>query len=42
MQRQIDYATTTHWYAFDGATDNRQASPEGVREKIAQKWDEEP
>ena len=31
-----DYATTTHWYAFDGATDNGQTSPEKVRERIGQ------
>jgi len=31
-----DYATTTHWYTFDGATDNGQATPEKVSEKIAQ------
>jgi hypothetical protein len=31
-----DYATTTHWYAFDGATDTGESSPEKVREKIGQ------
>ncbi|MEI7908079.1 MAG: glycoside hydrolase family 172 protein [Verrucomicrobiota bacterium] len=31
-----DYATTTHWYAFDGATDNGQTAPEKVRGKIGQ------
>jgi hypothetical protein len=31
-----DYATTTHWYAFDGATDNGLASPENVCEKTGQ------
>lgn len=31
-----DYATTTHWYAFDGAKDDGQATPEKVRQKIAQ------
>ena len=34
-----DYATTTHWYAFDNATDNGQASPEKVRGKIGQPAD---
>lgn len=33
-----DYATTTHWYAFEGAADNGEATPEKVREKIAQPW----
>ena len=33
-----DFATTTHWYAFDGAMDNGQATPAKVREKIAQPW----
>lgn len=37
-QRKLDYATTTHWYAFDGATDNREAEPEKVREQFAQPW----
>jgi hypothetical protein len=37
--RKIDYATTTHWYAFGGATDNGQDSREKVREKIAQPWE---
>ena len=37
-KRKIDYATTTHWYACDGATSNGQATPEKVREKVAQTW----
>jgi len=37
-KRKIDYATTTHWYACDGATSNGQATPEKVREKVAQPW----
>jgi len=37
-KRKLDYATTTHWYAFDGGTDNRQTNPEKVREKFAQPW----
>ena len=31
-----DYATTTHWYAFPGATDNGHCTTAKVREKIAQ------
>jgi hypothetical protein len=31
-----DYATTTHWYALDGTTDNGQATPEKVRQRIGQ------
>lgn len=31
-----DYATTTHWYAFDGGTDNGAAGHEQVRETIGQ------
>ncbi|MBN2130191.1 MAG: DUF2961 domain-containing protein [Sedimentisphaerales bacterium] len=27
-KRKIDYATTTHWYAFDGATSNGQVTAE--------------
>ncbi len=34
--RKIDYATTTHWYAFDGARSNGLMTPEKVREKVAQ------
>jgi hypothetical protein len=37
-KRKVDYATTTHWYAFDGATHNGQTTPDKVREKIAQPW----
>jgi len=37
-RRKLDYATTTHWYAFGGATDNREVRPEKVREKFAQPW----
>jgi hypothetical protein len=33
-----DYATTTHWYAFEGGTDNGQTTPETVREAVAQRW----
>ncbi|UCG47016.1 MAG: DUF2961 domain-containing protein [Phycisphaerales bacterium] len=32
--RRIDYATTTHWYAFDGATCNGLRSIAKVREKV--------
>lgn len=35
-KRKIDYAATTHWYAFDGAVDNGMVSLERVREKVAQ------
>lgn len=31
-----DYATTTHWYAFPGGTDNGQAGPEKLRERVGQ------
>jgi hypothetical protein len=37
-KRKLDYATTTHWYAFDGQTDNGQTAPERVRESVAQVW----
>jgi len=30
----LDYATTTHWYAFDGAKSNGHTMPERVREKV--------
>ena len=33
-----DYATTTHWYALGGTTDNGQATPVKLREKLAQPW----
>jgi len=32
--RKVDYATTTHWYAFDGATCNGLSSATTVREKV--------
>lgn len=35
---KIDYATTTHWYAFDDARDNGQLTPAKVRAKVAQTW----
>jgi hypothetical protein len=35
-KRKIDYATTTHWYAFHDASDNGQVSPEKVRIKVGQ------
>jgi hypothetical protein len=37
-KRKIDYATTTHWYAFDGAKGNGELTPEKVREKVSQNW----
>ena len=36
--RKLDYATTTHWYAFAGATDNGLLQTAKVREKVAQSW----
>jgi hypothetical protein len=36
--KRNDYATTTHWYAFPGATDNGQVTPARVREPVAQPW----
>ncbi len=30
----LDYAATTYWYTFDGATNNGEISPEKVAEKI--------
>jgi hypothetical protein len=35
-KRKIDYATATHWYAFDGSNSNGQVMPEKVREKVGQ------
>ncbi|MBL7189848.1 MAG: DUF2961 domain-containing protein [Phycisphaerae bacterium] len=32
--RKVDYATTTHWYAFEGATCNGLKSTTTVREKV--------
>ena len=32
----IDYATTTYWYALDGAESNGHALPEKVRKKVGQ------
>ncbi len=32
----VDYATTTYWYARDGAAANGQTSPARVRRKIGQ------
>jgi hypothetical protein len=37
-KRKIDYATTTHWYALESASDNGQTTPETVREAVAQRW----
>lgn len=34
--RKIDYATTTHWYAFDGAVSNGLTAAQNVRDKVAQ------
>lgn len=33
-KRKIDYATTTHWYAFDGATCNGLRSTVTIQEKV--------
>ena len=33
-KRRIDYATTTHWYAFDGATCNGLRSTAAVQERV--------
>ncbi len=32
----VDYATTTYWYALDGAESNGHALPEKVRKKVGQ------
>jgi len=31
---QVDYAATTYWYAFEGATENGSLTPESVRVKV--------
>ncbi len=31
---KVDYAVTTYWYAFDGAADNGELTPEEVRIKV--------
>lgn len=37
-KRKVDYATTTHWYAFEGGTDNGHTTPDRVREAVARPW----
>ena len=32
----VDYATTTYWYARDGADGNGQMSPARVRRRVGQ------
>ncbi len=35
-KRRIDYATTTHWYAFDGATHNGYTSPATIQQRVGE------
>jgi hypothetical protein len=33
-----DYATTTHWFALPGVTDNGQLTPVEARQEIVRPW----